>query len=351
MSNEIKVKKLTKITDCMATQVQRYVQNLSKASIYHLPEWCDIAKTVFGKNYNYYLALSREEHICGVLPLLHMKSYLFGDYYVSMPYFNYGGAVADNNEIEQLLIEHAINDVTKTHGSTHIEFRDTRPRSSAMPVRTDKVAMILELPETASQLKKELGSKIRAQIKRPIREGAFYKIGKIDLLSNFYTVFSRNMRDLGTPVYSVAFFEEILKKFPDNTFLIVVYIQNTPVAAAFLVRFRETMEVPWASTDRKFNRFGVNMFMYFSMLELAIDMGCTRFDFGRSSKDSGTYRFKKQWGAAEKQLYWHYWLRNRRSIPMLNPDNKKYRLLIDFWKRLPVPVANTIGPHIVKHLP
>lgn len=351
MNRDIEVKKLTEISNGISCQIRRYIQNLPAASIYHLPDWCDIAKNVFGKNYFYYLAMNKKGDICGVLPLIHMKSRLFGDYCVSMPYFNYGSAVADSAEIEQLLIGQAINDIENTNSSTHIEFRDTRIRSSTMPVRTDKVAMLLDLPDSVSQLRKGFGTKIRAQIKRPVREGAYCEIGGIDLLSDFYKVFSRNMRDLGTPVYPITFFSEILNKFPDNSFLVNVYIRNTPVAAGFLVQFRKTMEIPWASTVKEFNRYGVNMFMYSSVLEFAIERDCSRFDFGRSSKDSGTYRFKKQWGAEEKQLYWHYWLQDGGDIPMLNPNNKKYRLLIDAWKKLPLPLANIIGPHIVKHLP
>jgi len=345
------VNKLTGDSKKILTKINQYILKSPGSSIYHMPEWCDIAEKIFGKTYSYYYAKNSLGEICGVLPLVNMKSRLFGNYYVSMPYFNYGSAVADVDDVKRTLIKTAISDVKSSTSAAHIEFRDHEKWLDDIPVRTDKVTMLLDLPDTISQLQKGFGSKIRAQIKRPIREGVYHKIGGIELLNDFYAVFSRNMRDLGTPVYPECFFSEILNRFPDNAYIVVVYIQNVAVAACYLVKYREMMEIPWASTVREYNRYGVNMYMYSIVLEFAIEQKCKNFDFGRSSKGSGTYRFKKQWGAKEKQLYWYYWLRNDREIPILNHKNKKYKILIEAWKRLPVSVANSIGPHIIKHLP
>ena len=93
------------------------------------------------------------------------------------------------------------------------------------------------------------------------------------------------------------------------------------------------------------------MLLYWEALKWAVTHGYQIFDFGRSSIDSGAYRFKKQWGAQEKQLCWHYWLREGRKLPQLTPNNPKYKLAIKVWKTLPLFLTNRLGPLVVKNLP
>ena len=173
----------------------------------------------------------------------------------------------------------------------------------------------------------------------------------LELLDDFYAVYSRNMRDLGSPVQSKSFIRNILLQFPDNSWLIVIRHQGRPVAGAFLLGCYNTMEIPLASTIRDVNPLSMNMLLYWEVLQLAISKKFSAFDFGRSSKDAGTYRFKKQWGAKPKQLYWHYWLHEGSTLPALNVDNPRYRLVINTWKNLPVWLVNQIGPHLIRHIP
>jgi serine/alanine adding enzyme len=164
-------------------------------------------------------------------------------------------------------------------------------------------------------------------------------------------VFAKNMRDLGTPVYGKAFFRHILQTFPDNSRIIIVRLNKHPVAAAFLLGHDTTLEIPWASTIKQVNHLSMNMLLYWEVLKFAIGSNYRFFDFGRSSKDSGTYRFKQQWGAKPRQCYWHYWLRGGGELPALNPNNPKYKALITLWKIMPVWLTKWIGPGIVKNLP
>jgi FemAB-related protein (PEP-CTERM system-associated) len=328
-----------------------FVGNHAQGSIYHRSVWREIIARLYGHQSMYLCAKAgRTGEVMGVLPLIRLRSALFGDYLVSMPYFNYGGALAETPEIAELLMLEA-GARAKDLGATHIEFRDTVERSARWPVRKDKVVMELALPDSPEVLWKNIGSKLRAQIKRPQRETVSTVQGGVEVLDEFYAVFSRNMRDLGTPVYAKAFFAEILAAFPHSSYVVVVRHQGRPAAAGFLLGYQGRLEIPWASSLREFNALGINMLMYWEVLRLAIERGYAVFDFGRSTVDSGTYRFKKQWGAEARPLYWHYWLDAGRDMPRLNPGNPKYRMAIAMWQRLPLFVANKLGPLLVKNLP
>lgn len=128
-------------------------------------------------------------------------------------------------------------------------------------------------------------------------------------------------------------------------------MDNKPIAASFLMGHKETLEIPWASTLKEVNHLSINMLLYWEVLKYSIKKQYSYFDFGRSSLNSGTFKFKQQWGANPKQLYWHYWLPDNSELPSLNPDNPKYALAIRAWKKLPVFVANLLGPLLVKNLP
>lgn len=331
-----------------AKRWDEYVMGSPGASLYHLSAWKDLISECFGHD-THYLFSTENGSITGILPMVHLRSRLFGSFMVSMPYFNYGGICADSPEAGGLLLETAIG-IAKEAGAEHIELRDTHP-NNALPVKTAKVSMRLKLPPSAEELRRSLPSKLRSQIKRPAKDSMYARTGGIEDLADFYSVFSINMRDLGTPVYPESFFRRIMERFPGSTRICTVYKDKEPVASGFLAGFRDMMEIPWAGSIKKYNRSSPNMLLYWSALEFSIDNGFKRFDFGRSSAGSGTFRFKKQWGAEPLQLYWHYWLRGGGPLPEINPDNPKYRALIGCWKSLPVWLTRVIGPSIVKNLP
>lgn len=328
-----------------------YVARNNAGSIYHLSAWRYLIERLFRHESHYVYAADEGDRVTGVLPLVRLRSLLFGDYLVSMPYFNYGGAIADSPRIEQLLMERAAR-IAADAGCSHIEFRDTVARPASWPVRTDKVGMELILPSDVNDLWSSLGSKLRSQIKRPQREAGIEVVhGGHDLLGEFYQVFARNMRDLGTPVYAVAMFREILQTFPKTASIVVVRFNNRPAAAAFLIGYKDRIEIPWAASVKELNRFGFNMLLYWEVLKKAVEQRYAIFDFGRSTRDGGTYKFKKQWGAQERPLYWHYWLAPGKAIPNLTPKNPKYNFAIGVWKKLPVFVTNRLGPWLVGNLP
>lgn len=328
-----------------------YVMRSSISTCYHLTGWKDVIETSFRHKTYYLLAEDRANEIKGVLPLVHLKSILFGNFMVSLPYFNYGGICADNEEVFSQLLNEAA-DIAAEKNAGHIEFRHTQQASKGLPVKTAKVCMNLALPDNPDELWKSFSSKLRSQIRKPSKEGLYTKIGNVEELDGFYDVFAANMRDLGTPVYSKEFFRTILRVFPGSSWICTVYAKNgQPAASGFLVGFKERLEIPWASSLRSFNHLSPNMLLYWNALKFACEMGYGSFDFGRSTPGEGTYRFKEQWGAKPVQLYWHYWLRNGSPAPELNPKNPKYQIAIKIWQRLPVGLTRLIGPAIVKNLP
>jgi serine/alanine adding enzyme len=329
----------------------QYVLRTKNSSCYHLAGWKKVIENSFSQKTHYLLSEDQDCKINGILPLVQLKSAIFGNFMISLPYFNYGGISADNEEVRAELLNEAIK-IAEKGKAGHIEFRDIEKHQNGLPAKTAKVSMQLTFPGASERLFESLPSKLRSQIRKPEKEGMHARIGKIEELGSFYKVFSINMRDLGTPVYSRTFFQNILREFSEATWICSVYNKNEePVASGFLVGLRETMEIPWASSLRAFNRLSPNMLLYWSVLKFACDQGYEHFDFGRSTPEEGTYKFKEQWGAKPVQLYWHYWLRDGSELPEINPKNPRYQFAIRAWQKLPVSLTKIVGPWIVKNLP
>lgn len=338
-----------RVGDESAADWNAFVASAAEASLYHRYEWRRVVQRVFGRE-THYLAAYDGARMTGVLPLVRLNSRLFGNFLVSLPYVNYGGALFESPEAARLLVDHA-RDLGVELGVSHIELRHRSNAFESLPVRTDKVAMLLPMPPTSELLWKSVGSKVRAQIKQGRRAGAECVRGAAELLDDFYAVFAENMRDLGTPVYPRRFFQQILEAFPVATNILVVRLNGQPVAAGFLMGDGRTLEIPWASSLRRANRYSVNMLLYWHALEFACEQKYAAFDFGRCTVDSGTYAFKKQWGAQPAQLYWHYWMRGGGEPPRLNHSNPKFGAAVALWRRLPLFVANRLGPMLIGNLP
>ena len=171
-----------------------------------------------------------------------------------------------------------------------------------------------------------------------------------ELLDDFYEIYSVNMRDLGSPVHSKQFFKILCDSFDRSLKIGVVYYKSIPVAAGIISLFRDFVEIPWASSLRKYNRLSPNMLLYWSFIEYCSNNGFKYFDFGRSSPDEGAYKFKKQWGAKPQVLNWHYLLFNDQKINEDYSEKSKFDKAIQYWQKLPMPVTKIIGPMIRKHI-
>ena len=289
--------------------------------------------------------------IAGVLPLVHLKSFLFGNQLVSIPFFDMGGVIADDADAEQALITEAIR-LGKRLTIDCLELRQLRPASLPGPcsTKTHKVRMLLYLPESSESLMKGFKSKLRSQIKKALKEGLKTEIGGLELLDDFYEVFLVNMRDLGSPVHPKELMQSVLTANPNTSRIVVVYQKSKPLACSVVIGFRDTLENPWASSLRKYSKLAPNMLLYWAMLEYACNKGYRYFDFGRSTPDEGTFKFKKQWGAEPVPLHWHYLYTGKTQSDQPVSKYEAYGKASQIWSKLPILITKIIGPHIRKYI-
>ena len=300
---------------------------------------------------SYLIRVVDHDDVVGLLPLMLVKGPIFGRFLVSLPYVNTGGVWAKTESIARTLIDHAC-DLADQLDVKYLELRHESPvqHERLNFVRTDKFHMRLQLPDTADELLKSFKSKHRSQIKKSADYHLQVDFGGEQFLPEFYSVFARNMRDLGTPVFAKRLFSSLLHEFAGDAEICLVKKEGQTIAAALLVHLADLSEVPSASSLREFNRTNANMLMYWHLLQRTIQRGNRTFDFGRSSESSGTYRFKRQWGATPSPANWQYYVRSG-SPEDMRPDSQGKQRLVKVWQRLPVPLTKWIGPTIVRGIP
>jgi len=299
----------------------------------------------------YCLEAVQEGNTCGFLALAYVRSLLFGRLLVSLPYLNYGGVSAEDDTVAERLLDAAmaLADDLKVR---YLELRHEQPFShpGLAQSRTDKVHMRLALPQSSGELWDCLPGKVRNQVRKAQKSGLTVAWGGSALLPEFHRVFSENMRDLGTPVYGRRLFAAILEHFPERTEFCLVRAAARPVAAALLLHGWGVTEVPSASSLRSHNHTCANMLLYWELLSRAIARQQQSFDFGRSTSDSSTYRFKKQWGAKAFPAEWQYYVRTG-QVEDLRTENPRYQRFIKIWRRLPLGLTRLLGPRIVRGIP
>jgi FemAB-related protein (PEP-CTERM system-associated) len=326
-----------------------FVGGQAHASGYHRWAWRRIIEEAFGHE-TVYLSADEEGEMVGVLPLVIFRSRLFGRFAVSLPFVNYGGIVARDSDVAQALADRAAN-IAAERRLSHVELRHVARQRPDLPVRHHKVGMYLTLASDTERAWNGLDRKVRNQVRKAEKSDLTARSGGAELLDRFYDVFARNMRDLGTPVYSKRFFARVLANLRDNARVFLVDHGDRTVAGGIVLTHRDTLEVPWASSLREYRSQCPNNLLYWRIIEHAIQSGFTTLDFGRSTPNEGTYQFKQQWGAVPRPLHWEYLLCAGGALPNLSPANPRFSAAIKIWTRLPLSVTNVLGPHIVRSIP
>lgn len=326
-----------------------YVSGHPAATQYHAYEWLLIIERSF-KHLICPLVATEAGRIRGVFPLVQMQSRLFGKRAVSLPFVNYGGMLADDEEGRVCLWRAGIR-LAKSWGAASLESREFVAYEPAEYTKAHKVTMLLTLASSVEAQWMGFDAKLRNQIRKAERSGLSVRVGGMQDVGGFYEVFARNMRDLGTPVYGRRFFEEVLKRLPGAASIHSVCLNEKVIGACLALDSGSVVEVPWASSLREYRNLCPNNLMYWAVIQAAIKSGRATLDLGRSTIGEGTYKFKEQWGAKAMSLYWNYWLEDPSRKPDLTKENPKYRLAITAWKRLPVWATKIMGPTIVRNIP
>ena len=331
-----------------------YITLHPDASPYHLFAWKTAVENAY-KHKGYYLMAEEGLKLQGVLPLIYMKPPLRSGQLVSLPYCDLGGVLSSCDDASNKLIKETIFLARKLKAK-RIELRSQRPTPSyqvkdlSVSTQSHKVSMLLELPSSSKLLWDSFKSKLRSQIRKSEKNGLQFMWGGLEKLDDFYLIFCRNMRELGSPVHSKEWFKCIMQNYGDSVRLGLVYYENKPIGGGIILNTRDKVYIPWASTLREYNRFSPNMLLYWNFLKHSADNGYTWFDFGRSTPDEGTYKFKLQWGAKPEPLYWNNISVNGKEQISDTKTYSKREIAEQIWQKLPLSLANYIGPSIRKHI-
>ena len=319
-----------------------------RANFYQRFEWADVNRGSLGHRTHFLLA-ERGDEIVGVLPLVRVRSRIFGDVMSSMPFVNFGGPAGVDDAVESALVVAAVAHADAVR-CDYLQLRSTRA-FEGFEVSTDKVSMTVTLDADPEAVMKGFTTKHRTNIRRAQKNELTVRAGGAELMDDFYHTLSLSWQRLGTPLYRRSYFDDIVRRFAGDVRIFVAYHAGAPVATAFNGEFRGTVEGMWAGVAPLGQELQPNYVLYWEMIRDACERGLHHFHLGRSTKDSGAMHFKERWSAQPQQLYWNYHLVRAKQIPQLNPDNPKYAKAIQLWQRLPLGVLRVIGPPLARLIP
>ncbi len=343
----MEIKQLALTDTANAARWDAFVLACPEATFFHRAAWQGILRDVF-RHPTYFLYAEQAGEIHGVLPLAHIKSRLFGNSLIALPFAVYGGVAASSPEAASAL-ELAAQSLAGRLDVDHLEFRNTQPRHADWPTQDLYVTFRKEiLPDVEANML-AIPRKQRAMVRKGINNGL---IATVDRKSDrFFKLFADNVHRHGTPALPKRYFETLLQVFGDDCEILTVTTpEGKPLSSVLSFYFRDEVLPYYAGDDETARNFAANDFKYWELMRRSCERGLKVFDYGRSKVGTGPYSFKKNWGFEPQALHYEYCLYKRDSIPQNNPNNAKYKLLIEAWRRMPISLANLIGPHIVRNL-
>jgi FemAB-related protein (PEP-CTERM system-associated) len=329
-------------------QWDAFVAEQDGAKHFHRYGWRQVLERVYGHECISLGAYRADGTLDGVLPLVRVKSVLFGHFLVSMPFLDYGGPLGTDDAVHALTA-HA-SALARESGAALLEFRSARPLAVDLACSHRKIVVVNDLtPGDPEAVWKAFPSKIRVGVRKAQKNGVEVRIGH-DQVRAFFDVFSFHMRDLGTPTHRLEFFEAVADAFPDSSWFGAAYLNGQPISCKAGFYFRGEMQMLWASQLNMYKSLQPNMLMTWSFMEQASKLGASRYNFGRCTPGSNTHTFKRHWGGHDEPLYW-YQLARGGVAKTPSPDDAAYAWGPRIWKKLPVRVTTALGPHIVKYIP
>ena len=324
-----------------------FVERCPDATFFHSIGWRKIIEEVF-RHRTHYLVAERGGAFSGILPLAEVRSRIFGHRLISLPFCVYGGPAACDAESELALIA-AAEDCARSLDVQHLELRNRRPLQTGWPRQdlyvTFRKTLLPDVEGNMLAIPRKQRAMVRKGIKNELRS-------VIDVEPDrFFALYSDNVHRHGTPPYSRRYFEALQREFGRACEVLTVTDNvGRPLSSVLSFYFRDEVQPYYAGDDATARDLAANDFKYWELMRRACERGVRVFDYGRSKKDTGPYSFKKNWGFEPQQLHYEYCLFKRDTVPQNNPLNPKYQLFIAAWRRLPIRVANALGPHIVRNL-
>lgn len=341
------VKRLLPQDLATATRWDEFVLTCSEATFFHRAGWQKIVRDIFGHD-TYFLYAEADGNIQGVLPLGHVNSWLFGNSLVGLPFAVYGGVAASSAQAAEAL-ELEAQEIARRLGVAHLELRNVNPRHADWPTQDLYVTFRKEiLPEEEANLL-AIPRKQRAMVRKGIKNGLVSESDSS--VDRFFNLYADNVHRHGTPAMPKKYFKALLQEFgADCEVLTVTAPDGHPLSSVLSFYFRGEVLPYYAGDDETARNLAANDFKYWELMRRSCERGLKVFDYGRSKRGTGSYAFKKNWGFEPRPLHYEYRLYKRDAIPQNNPSNAKYKLLIAAWRRLPVELANWLGPFVVRNL-
>ncbi|MFO1257166.1 MAG: FemAB family XrtA/PEP-CTERM system-associated protein [Gammaproteobacteria bacterium] len=323
-----------------------FVAKHPHGTLFHLSKWRSILESVF-KSQTCYLMYHEGDILRGILPLGRVKSMLFGDALISVPFGVYGGILAETESARLALMGKA-KDIATELRVDYLELRETTPNCTEGVGQSLYVAFKKELSADPDENLKAIPRKQRAVVRKGIDLGLQSEI--ISEIDPFFLLYSESVRNLGTPVLPKSHFQCLKETFGDACEILLIKKDNVPLSAVMSFYYKDTVLPYYGGGNDRARSCYANDFMYWALMNRALERDCRWFDYGRSKKDSGSYRFKKHWGFPEAPLNYRYCLIEAKQPPNLNPYNPKYQMMIKAWQKLPLGVSRLLGPMIASKL-
>ena len=323
-----------------------YVKNNPNTTFFHQIGWKNVVGKTYGHKSFYFFAEDKTGRILGILPIFFINNVFFKKKIVSIPFAPYGGVCADNRDVEISLVNHAL-DITKELNANNCELRYLSDNNyqENFNCTSGYCTFILDTTKGIDQLWKACRKK--TMIRKGEKNNLIFEIGSsLSDVAEFYEVYIRNMKYLGTPGHSIIFFNNIFNTFSDKIFIAKVKNNKKVIASIFLLKYRDTLISGWASSLVEYHNLAPNDFIYWNCIKFSATQNLFWFDFGRSLVESNNFRFKRRWGTNEKPLHYCYYPKSKQ---VLLPQDQ-YRHFSGVWKKLPLTMTKIFGPVLRKFI-
>jgi len=327
---------------------ERFVEASPRATFAHLLGWRNVVERTY-RHIPSYLMVARGEAVAGVLPLFLIRSPFFGRFLVTAPYLSHGGLLAEDEEVTRALIR-AARELARREDARYVEIRGLSKVNQGLLLKDKYCTFLLPLSSDPEALWAKLEGRARKAVRKALKSGLLVERGH-HLVEAFAAVMSRHMRDLGTPFHRTAFYRNILAQFPSQSEILMVRSEGRYVGGVLFVTFQDTVLPLYGGALTEFRTFSPMSLLIWEIIRYGCERGFASVDLGRSRWGSGTFFFKRQWGAQPFPLFYEYHLADGVKMPDMDPANPRFRLAIAVWRRLPLFAAKALGPLIIRDIP